>query len=176
MRCFPLAACALLIALPALARAHFDLVSPASRYENTLFGRPCGQDPDTGRANVTPLSAGSTLTLRWTSTIAHPGHYRISFDVDGQDFSVPFAPDDLYSDPNVVADDIPGTGTPDRTFELALPDIECDTCTIQLLQVLTDHLPYTTDINTDDLHWQCADIVLVRDGVFADSFEPGVAM
>ncbi|HEY6940105.1 SCE4755 family polysaccharide monooxygenase-like protein [Dokdonella sp.] len=164
-----------LFAAPTIASAHFDLVSPTSRYETTLFGRPCGQDPDTGRANVTTLSAGSTITVRWTSTITHPGHYRISFDADGQDFSVPGAPDDFYSDPNVVADDIASVGETDRTIALTLPDIECDNCTIQLLQVLTDHLPYTTDVNTNDLHWQCADVVLVRDGIFAHGFEAAMA-
>lgn len=175
MRC-PLVACAFLIAMPGIAGAHFDLVTPASRYEGTLFGRPCGQEPDTGRANVTTLSAGSTVTLRWTNTVTHPGHFRVSFDADGQDFSVPSAPDEFYSDPNVVADDIPSnTGTAQRTFPLALPDIECDHCTIQLLQVLTDHQPYTIDVNTDDLHWQCADVILVRDGIFADAFEPDAA-
>lgn len=172
MRCTAAIAFVLLVATPVAALAHFDLVDPVSRYETTLFGRPCGQDPDTGRANETTLSVGSTITLRWTSTISHPGHFRISFDEDGQDFSVPASPDDLYTDSNVVADDIPGpSDDPNRTFSLVLPDIECDNCTIQLLQVLTDHLPYTIDGNTDDLHWQCADVILVRDGVFHDGFE-----
>jgi hypothetical protein len=172
MRYLSIGACALLATTPGLASAHFDLVYPTSRYENTLLGRPCGQDPDTGRANVTTLSAGSTITLQWTSTISHSGHYRISFDPDGQDFSVPIAPDDLYADPNVVADDIPGLAdTPNRTFALHLPDITCANCTIQLLQVLTDHLPYTMDANTNDLHWQCADVILVRDSIFAYAFE-----
>lgn len=156
---------------PSVTRAHFDLVTPTSRYEGSQFGRPCGQAPDTGRANETILSAGSTITLRWTSTIAHPGHYRISFDEDGQDFSVPLSTDDFYSDPNVVADDIPSLGDANRTFSITLPDIECDNCTIQLLQVLADHAPYTTDEATDDLHWQCADVILVRDGVFRDGFD-----
>lgn len=157
--------------LPCAARAHFDLVYPASRYE-TLFGTPCGANPDTGRANVTTLSSGATITIRWTNTITHPGHFRISFDADGQDFSIPAAPDDFYTDPNVVADDIPSnTGDPNRSFSLTLPDIECDNCTLQLLQVLTDHLPYTTDEQTDDLHWQCADLVLVRDRIFTDGFD-----
>lgn len=170
MKCKILAAGLLLLSTHA-AHAHFDLVAPTSRYENLLFGRPCGQDPDTGRANETTLSAGSTINLRWTSTISHPGHYRISFDDDGQDFSVPISPDDFYTDPNVVVDNIPSQGDPDRTYPITLPDIECTNCTIQLLQVLTDHLPYTTDQNTDDLHWQCADVILVRDGIFRDGFD-----
>jgi len=163
---------ALVIAVPGLVLAHFDLVTPTSRYESVLFGRPCGLDPDTGRANETTLSAGSTITLRWTDLIVHPGHYRISFDEDGQDFSVPVSPDDFYSDPNVVEDNIPSlTGGPERTYTFELPDIECNNCTIQVLQVLTDHLPYTTDTNTDDLHWACADVILVRDGIFRNGFD-----
>ena len=175
MRPILLSACVVLGLFSCAARAHFALVYPPARYTGVseLFGRPCGREPDTGRANVTTVSAGSTLTVRWDNTVVHPGHFRISFDADGQNFSIPAAVDDFYTDPNVLADDIPSapSGAATQTFDISLPDIECDHCTLQVLQVLTDHAPYTTDENSDDLHFRCADLVLVRDTIFADGFD-----
>ena len=51
---------------------------------------------------------------------------------------------------------------------VTLPNIECTNCTLQMMQILGDHLPFG---GTDDFHYECADLVLIDDRVFADNFE-----
>ncbi len=135
----------------------------------SLKAGPCGAAGSTRGANVTTLMAGSTITVKWDETIDHPGHYRISFDTDGQDFIVPLtANDSTMGLENVVADlimDIQGAPLPDAprpyTFDVTLPNIECTNCTLQLIQMMTDKPPYTTDAASNDIYYQCADITLV---------------
>lgn len=43
---------------------------------------------------------------------------------------------------------------------MQLPDVECDNCTLQAIQVMYDKPPYVTPGN--DLYYQCADLVLRR--------------
>ena len=42
---------------------------------------------------------------------------------------------------------------------VTLPDIECDGCTLQLIQVMTDKPPFD---GADDFYYQCADLRLSR--------------
>lgn len=44
--------------------------------------------------------------------------------------------------------------------QITLPNIECDKCTLQVTQLMTDKLPYTNDPASDDIYYQCADITL----------------
>jgi hypothetical protein len=96
---------------------------------------------------------------------------RISFDADGDDdFVDPACLGDcdttspqiaIYSNASVLLDDIPDT--PDgglSTVTVTLPDIECDRCTLQVIQVMYDKPPYETPGN--DIYYQCADLVLHR--------------
>lgn len=50
-------------------------------------------------------------------------------------------------------------------------DVDCDECTLQLIQVRYDAPPYTVGPDSTDMHYQCADIVLVSDWIFASGFE-----
>ncbi|MCA9560948.1 MAG: hypothetical protein KC583_20510, partial [Myxococcales bacterium] len=45
---------------------------------------------------------------------------------------------------------------------VTLPDVECDNCTLQVIQVMFDKPPQTSPGN--DLYYQCADLVLRGDG------------
>jgi len=163
MRAFLVAA---LAAVPAVATAHIAMDYPPPR-TTELKSAPCGATGSTRGTNVTTLAPGSTITVKWRETIDHPGHFRISFDLDGQDFVVPpDATSNTEGMPNVIDDliaDVAGTvpaGGRPYTATITLPDVECTSCTLQVLQLMTDKPPYTTDALSDDIYYQCADITL----------------
>lgn len=101
-----------------------------------------------------------------------PGHFRVAFDADGDDGFVDpvclahcdvrldpvgptFAPSD---DPNVLLDLAPDTDGGASTLVVTLPDVTCERCTLQVIQVMYDKRPYTSPGN--DIYYQCADIAL----------------
>ncbi len=154
---------------------HIELRSPEARYgpEDQKFG-PCGRRRGSERANVTTFEAGQTIEVVWEETVDHPSHYRIMFDADGQDdFFDPecishcdnrrdpemptFA---LGGDPMILLDGIGDEDGPLRRANVTLPNIECDNCTLQLIQVMYDKRPY--EIGGNDLYYTCADLVLER--------------
>ena len=151
------------------AFAHVTLTYPPPRTASQKQ-RVCGTLTSVRGINVTTLAPGSAITVTWTETIDHPGHYRISFDADGQDFVTPpiVTPGSTSGMPNVLIDpitDIQG-GLPagGRLYsqQITLPNMECNNCTLQLIQVMSDanKAPYTTDENSNDIYYQCADITL----------------
>jgi MYXO-CTERM domain-containing protein len=151
------------------AYAHIKLKAPKSRDPNTeLKSPPCGPAVSKRSTNVAMFTPGQKIMVEWDETIQHPGHYRIAFDVDGQDFKDPTsftdiatAGKDLGSGVTVLMDgimDMTGRGAAYKV-EITLPDVECETCTLQLIQVMTDKSPYG---NGDDIYHECADLVLER--------------
>ena len=147
-----------LLAVP--AAAHIALRSPLVRYADQKVG-PCGRgatDLRTGR--VTTFTAGDTIEVVWDETINHPGHYHISFDVDGQDFYLPRSFTDADGGLNVLIDAIPDAPRPNQryTVRVRLPDTPCTNCTLQVIQMMTDKPPYG---DGNDIYFQCADLVLL---------------
>lgn len=141
------------------ADAHISLTYPPSRYDDQKSG-PCGRGSSDARTKkVSTFKPGQKITVAWDETVSHPGHYRISFDPDGQSgFVDPETADERNSAPTVLVDGIKDkTGTQSYTQEITLPDAPCDKCTLQLIQVMTDKPPYG---DGNDLYYQCADIVL----------------
>ncbi len=160
---FMVIAGAALLGGAAPAAAHIQLMYPPQRttaQKDGPCGAPAGMDGSTRGATATTLEPGSKVTVMWDETIDHPGHFRISFDADGEDdFVEPLAFDDFYTGPSVIADDIADTPQGGVSgFEITLPDIECDNCTLQVIQVMTDRAQY----NSNALYYQCADVVLAR--------------
>jgi uncharacterized protein (TIGR03382 family) len=152
----PVAPALLLAALgaaPRTAAAHAQLDGPTRRTDAMKDG-PCGAPGSVRGDDVTTLAPGATITVAWTETVDHPGHYRIAFDDDGQDFEDPVGPDDDFA--GVLVDDIADKEGGTYTQEVTLPSIECDACTLQLIQVMTTTAPY----GPGDLYFQCADLVL----------------
>lgn len=152
----------LLIWSPKDVTAHIAMTSPTPRCSSQKAG-PCGERPecrDRG-ATVAVFEPGQTITIRWNEFIGHPSHYRIAFDEDGDDaFVDPVTEDDIVTPPvlPVLLDGILDmTGTGPREATVTLPDIECETCTLQLIQVMKDKPPFG---NGDDIYYQCADISL----------------
>lgn len=145
------------------ASAHIALMSPKPRSSELKEG-PCGVAGDKRGTTVTMFKPGETITVQWKETVSHTGHFRISFDEDGQDgFVDPKSFTDLKTAPTVLVDDIKDkSGTQIYTQEVTLPDVECDRCTLQIIQVMTDKPPYG---DGDDIYYQCADITLSKGAV-----------
>lgn len=150
-------AAGLLVALCATAAAHVRLDSPGVRNAEMKIG-PCGVAGSVRGTNVTVLEPGSMLMVRWSETVNHPGHYRISFDTDGQDFSVPLDFMDFTQTLNVVQENI-ADGT--SSMMIQLPNVTCENCTLQLIQMMYDKAPYG---DGNDIYFQCADIALRTGG------------
>jgi len=172
----------LLVAWAGTAEAHLELLSPVSRYGRTVLkAGPCGKAGGQRTANVTRLPPGATIDVTWNEYVNHPGHFRISFDDDGDDsFVDPVCVSgcdtrtpvfEFDTDPTILLDDIPDTNGGESTVRVTLPDIECDTCTLQVIQVMVDKPPYTLPGN--DIYYQCADLVLSADAPADGGAPPG---
>jgi hypothetical protein len=151
---------AVLVAAP--AGGHIQLISPKPRYADLKEG-PCGRGAlDDRTTNVTTFKAGETIAVTWKETIGHPSHYRISFDPNGASaFADPESFTDVDGGPAVLVDGIADkSGTQTYSQDVTLPDVACDRCTLQLIQVMTDKPPYG---DGNDLYYQCADVVLTKD-------------
>lgn len=117
---------------------------------------PCGgvaQLPDNERVTLT---AGEEILVEWEETIEHPGWYRLAWSPDGLN----------GFDDNVIADDIPDTTGPvtrnDSTTwhryskKITVPDTECEKCSIQLIQVMTENPAAPRN------YYSCADVRIVK--------------
>lgn len=151
----------ILVGIPSLAAAHIQLDEPIARYTDQKKG-PCGRADDPGRSDrVTVYEPGQKILIKWRETVNHPGHYRVSFDEDGQDdFQDPSDFMDYYSNPAVIMDEIADKRGGEYQVEVQLPDVSCERCTLQVVQVMYDKPPYT--VGGNDLYYQCADIALRR--------------
>lgn len=153
---------ATLVAAP--AAAHIQMSTPMARNTQQKTG-PCGvaEGQDMKGDPVATYQGGETITVVWEETVNHPAHYRISLDLDGQDdFVDPGAMDELYSNDAVLLDGIEDKAGGMYMAEVELPDVDCDTCTLQLIQVMYDKPPYG---DGNDMYYQCADIVIEGSGV-----------
>lgn len=152
-RSIALVALTLVAIIPATAGAHATLTYPAPRTLANKAG-PCGAENSGRGSDVAVFEPGETITVTWDETVDHPGHYRIAFDDDGDDdFPEPRTPEDDF--PTTLVDQIPdreggGLYSQDITF----PDVECESCTLQVIQIMTTRVPY------DSFYFQCADIAL----------------
>ncbi len=119
---------------------------------------PCGATGSQRGANVGLFEPGDTITVTWDETIDHPGHYRLAFDESGDDdFPDPFSPDDDF--PAILVDQIADrSGGGAYSQEITFPDVECEDCTLQLVQIMTVQVPYNS------FYFQCADITLRAGG------------
>jgi hypothetical protein len=149
-----------LAAVPSLARAHIRMTTPVPRYgADSLKVGPCGVAGGSRSDRITTLRPGSTLRIEWDETISHPSHFRISLDPDGDDdFADPPEMQAYDSNAAVLLDAIPSEGGPHFVQDVQLPDVECERCTLQLIQVMYDKPPY--EVGGNDIYYQCADLVL----------------
>jgi hypothetical protein len=162
--------------LSTAAFAHIGLTSHEARHGWTYIkDPPCGSAESAwGEGEVYAYPPGATVHLEWDEFIDHPGHYRVSFDPDGDDdFVDPADFDDLYTNEFVVAD-----GIEDRdggglyTWDLVLPETEHAQATIQVVQVMTDKAPYG---DGNDLYYNCVDLVISASAVGLDTGDDGAS-
>jgi MYXO-CTERM domain-containing protein len=141
-----------------VAQAHIALKNPTPRHPDeplAISDEPCGKEGSRRGENVTTYSPGERVEVVFNLAVIHTpptDKFRIAIDDDGQDFPMP-------KDSSAVADlplavDFEFSDLGDHTAEITIPDIQCDNCTLQLLQYLT------TDINTDAYYFNCADLVI----------------
>jgi hypothetical protein len=164
------------LVLPTIAAAHVRITSPTPRSSTVLKERHCGQ-AGLARANVSTVLPGSTIHLVWDEYIAHPGWFRISFQPNGDTFEIPpesNGPTGAGAPSNYPTEDLtgktdPATGSliiadrimhPALSMDVTLPNIECANCTLQLIQMMTDKPPYSTDTASNDIYFACVDLVL----------------
>jgi hypothetical protein len=169
-----------LLALPRAAQAHFTLVAPPPASNSTNGGKgsgPCGPADSTGV--VTPVTGGSKLMVKVNETIYHPGFYRVALSIKsraelpadnvvkdaGGKVLPPAGPGNsasaVYQDPPVfpvLADNLwPHTSaTPMFSTEITLPNVNCDKCTLQVIEFMAQHAP-------DYFYRHCADLKITAD-------------
>ena len=185
------------LAIAQPAAAHISLEEGGthrSRYgDGELKAGPCGKAGGTRGTNLYTYSSGQKITVTVVETIPHPGYFRFAFDNDGDDAFIepasikPIDPNrkcpndptdrcgvsDFYNSPAVL----PGMDNLNPhltaafgtryTWVVQLPDVECNNCTLQLIQIREDdltHGPYdpTPGVGVADIYHQCIDIVLKR--------------
>lgn len=156
------------VSLPAYG--HVKIISHPMRNGPAFIKEaPCGKDSDARGTDINVFLSGSTITLRWDEFTFHTGYFRIAFDDDGDEFPEPADYFDFFT-PAPAGTTIMHDGLfdghtrndgPIFSFDVTLPDIECDNCTLQLTQIMTDKPPYVP--NTNDLYYNCLDVVLTRD-------------
>jgi hypothetical protein len=172
------------IAMPAAVWAHFILVTPKGWIEENQLGDPqklgpCGgttANAGTPTNAVTPVVGGELLHLKVKETVYHPGHFRIALSVLDR-AELPADPEDVTKDgpngkpvsvsakvdpnpkPPVLLDGIfehhDRAGTREFETDVKIPNINCDHCSLQVIQFMEEH-----GINTDGrfTYHHCADL------------------
>jgi len=178
---------ALTINFEATALAHISVDQGGthlSRYSDSgLKESPCGVAGGTRGTNVYTYKPGETITISIKEVISHPSYFRIAFDSDGDDgFLTPSGTagefgscsgdpacgpghEDYCNNDAVLLDHLnPHAGafgtTPIYTWSVTLPNVECDNCTLQIIQVMNDLNVHTAPYPQDDVYYQCIDLVL----------------
>jgi hypothetical protein len=158
-----------LLGFAASADAHIKMTSPANWIVTNADGDPqklgpCGTLSGTRTNQVTVVAPGSKLKVQWTETTFHPGHFRISIATDRSQLVTPPATvvrnscstAEIQTTPvlPVIADGIfphDTRQTQPYTYEITVPNITCDNCTLQLLQFMSSHVPPC-------FYYSCADL------------------
>lgn len=135
-----------ILLISSICWSHARLMNPIPRNNNAGIKRgPCGglaRSP-----NPTVVQGGSTMVVQWEETINHPGRFIISLSMaNDQNFNQ-----------NVLATIVDtqngGVALPHRyQAQVAIPNINCPTCTIQLIQSMEENPAAPT------YYYSCADI------------------
>jgi uncharacterized protein (TIGR03382 family) len=172
-----------LLAWPLSASAHIHLLTPQARTDSQTLDQKdqhCGVAGQTRTNRVTTYKPGETVMVTWMEPINHPGWFRIALQPNGDIFPIPPASNGqaivmgVAQASNMPTEDLTGmtdaaTGTlilKDRVADgtlmtqITMPNMECANCTLQFIQVMIDKPPYTIDAASDDIYFNCADIVL----------------
>jgi Lytic polysaccharide mono-oxygenase, cellulose-degrading len=166
----------------AAAEGHTKLTAPPDWLVTDSLGDPqkegpCGSTAGTPSNAITTVQAGSKLTVRWTETVYHPGHWRIAIASDRTQLVTPVPvvePNNCVSAPIEASPTAPvlldgvfphtAPGPTDYSQDITVPDTTCDACTLQLVQFMSSHAPPC-------FYFHCATLRIVKgDG----GTEPGL--
>lgn len=174
--------------------------------EANLKAGPCGLAGSKRGTNIYTYAPGEVVEIKIIETVPHPSYFRIAFDKDGDDGFVdpksikpidparpcPFDADDkcdptdagndFYNTPEVLMDDLDPHmsnnvfGKNPYSWQVTMPNVTCDNCTLQIIQVMEDTVhgaynPDPADKSLPDIYHQCLDVVL--DGPVAPSDDGG---
>jgi hypothetical protein len=174
-RCVGLALLTTTVSVADAAWAHIDLATPTprehgpSREPNSNVKQgPCGQEQNGRTSQVSVFAPSETIEVTWSETTNHRSYYRVAFDRDGDDAFPTFEGPGTGAegiDPSgpcpvdgqvILAYDMDDRNGGSHSLSVRLPDIECDNCTLQVVQFMYDTgRPY---------YFQCADLALRRPG------------
>lgn len=161
-----------MVAFPSLA--HIKLTSPGSFQITDALGNPQKSAPCGGAGTasgiVTTVEAGAQLTVTWSETILHPGHFRIGVATDQAHFVTPTpvldnggtncasAPIETTPAYPTLVDGlfVHTTAAPNNSYSttITVPMMSCDNCTLQLMQFMASHAPPC-------FYYQCATLKIV---------------
>jgi MYXO-CTERM domain-containing protein len=169
-------------ALATPASAHVCMLQPPSRVGSDCSAAspqkigPCGVNQRGSTPAV--FQPGATITVQLKETIDHPSHYRIAFNPDGDAFEDPTSKDDnTGAHPFVLKDNITDEPADTQSVQVTLPNVRCESCTLQLIQVMYDKGDNGFGGNdgpggkadNDDIYYACADIALRDDAASGDA-------
>lgn len=191
------AAAAVTTLVSANASAHINMKGLLKSRGGDQKSSPC--DGAKGDGPVYEFEPGATITLGVDENVPHPSYFRIAFDDDGDDDFVepasikpieasracPYDKDDQCGEADfcnftsdsgaqVLWDNLnPHTffEAKSLTWNVKLPDLECENCTIQVIQVMQDtvhgaYCPQGSCQNAanslEDIYHRCVDIKLKR--------------
>jgi MYXO-CTERM domain-containing protein len=165
--------------------------------DTELKDLPCGRQGGTRGTNIYTYAPGQTITVSLVETIPHPSYFRFAFQQSGDnEFKEPASIkpidparpcpidsgdhcckadscNDFYNTPNVLPGmdnlnpHLAGSAGTKYTWQITLPNVECDNCTLQVIQVMEDnqfHGDYdpTPGVGIEDIYHQCIDLVLAN--------------
>jgi hypothetical protein len=168
------------------ASAHFILVEPDSWLVENVLGdpqkaAPCGgttADPGTPTGKVTAMRGGDTLHIKVKETVYHPGFYRVALAVLDRS-ELPKDPEAVTRESDRGPISVSGKIDPNPTMpvladglfvhaaraeagsfwetDVKLPNINCDKCTVQIIQFMEEH---GLNRDGDFTYHHCADLKL----------------
>lgn len=133
-----------------LAWSHARLKTPAPRNNNAgIKIGPCGGIARTNTPTV--VQGGQLLTVSWEETINHPGKFILSLSMAND---ANFNANQLAQviDTKNATNDLPHQ----YSTQVSIPDIDCATCTIQMIQSMEENPAAPT------YYYSCADIQIVK--------------
>lgn len=132
------------------AWGHARLTFPVPRNNNSgIKVGPCGGLARS--ANPMVVQGGSTMMVRWEETVEHPGRYI---------FSLSLANDQGFQN-NILATIVDLQNNPNNiphlyNAQITLPDIDCPTCTFQMIQSMEENPARPT------YYYSCADLIIQK--------------
>ncbi|MEI7932477.1 MAG: SCE4755 family polysaccharide monooxygenase-like protein [Alphaproteobacteria bacterium] len=153
------------LSIPAVVFAHFILAAPQSWINENQLGDPQKAGPCGGSATqtltnaVTAVRGGDMIHIQTKETVYHPGFFRVALSVLNRS-ELPADPEattkagargplsvsgriESAPQPPVLVDGIFNhhTRTPNQVFDtdVKLPNINCDKCSLQVIQFMEEH-------------------------------------